>query len=204
MQMRDRTKAMFAEELENMLREMPLSKVRVSRLCERCGATTPTFYYYFRDKYELVAWVFLRDYALATGDAAREYTPELLAEVNGRLEARKAFYQRCFEDKGQNNIDDYCFEFNMRTAAKAFAHANGGAAMTADQESAVRYHNYGVMGMFRDWLFDRGSMTSAKLSELLFERTPGFLKDAYGSYPYSMDEALSQTGKETRRIKETG
>ena len=35
MQMRDRTKAMFAEELENMLREMPLSKVRVGAALER-------------------------------------------------------------------------------------------------------------------------------------------------------------------------
>ena len=55
MQMKDRTKIMFAEELENMLKDIPLEKVRVAKLCERCGATPPTFYYYFHDKYELVA-----------------------------------------------------------------------------------------------------------------------------------------------------
>ena len=204
MRMRDRTKAMFAEELEEMLREMPLSKVRVSRLCERCGATTPTFYYYFHDKYELVAWVFLRDYSHVTGDSAREYTPELLNEMNDRLESRKLFYQRCFEDSGQNCIDEYCSDFNMRMAERAFSHAHDGAAMSAEQRSAVRYHNYGVMGMFRDWLFDRGSLTSAEMSSFLFERTPDFLKEAYGSYPHSMDETLSQVGKDTRRIKEAG
>ena len=107
-------------------------------------------------------------------------------------------------DSGQNCIDEYCSDFNMRMAERAFSHAHDGAAMSAEQRSAVRYHNYGVMGMFRDWLFGRGPLTSAEMSSFLFERTPDFLKEAYGSYPYSMDETLSQTGKDTRRIKETG
>ena len=201
MQMRDRTKAMFAEELEAMLQEMPLSKVRVSRLCERCGATTPTFYYYFHDKYELVAWVYLRDFSLATGDSVKGYSPGVLEEVNARLEARKPFYQACFSDRSQNNIEEYALEFNLRLADDAVLHATG-SRMTRDQLNAVRYHNYAILGMFRDWLYDRGDMTSAEMSEFLFERTPGFLKEAYGAYPYSAESILAQTGKETtRRVK---
>ena len=203
MHMKDRTKAMFAEELEAMLSEMPLSKVRVSQLCKRCGATTPTFYYYFHDKYELVAWVFLRDYSQAIGNGAREYTPELIGEVNDRFEARKRFYQRCFEDQGQNNIDDYCAEFNLRMAEDAYAHLHG-RAMSAEQTNAVRYHNFGVMGMFRDWLFDKGGMTSAEMSAFLYKRTPDFLKDAFSAYPYSIDATLAQTGKETTRARSAG
>lgn len=171
MRMKDRTKAMFAEELEAMLTEMPLSKVRVSRLCERCGATTPTFYYYFHDKYELVAWVYLRDFSLATGDSAKGYSPEVLEEVNARLEARKPFYMACFEDRSQNNIEEYALEFNLRLAGDAVLHATG-SRMTRDQRNAVRYHNFAVMGMFRDWLYDRDDITSAEMSAFLFERTP--------------------------------
>ena len=61
MSMKDRTKAMFADELEKMLEEMPLEKVRVLDICRRCEATPPTFYYHFHDKYELVAWIFLKE-----------------------------------------------------------------------------------------------------------------------------------------------
>lgn len=132
--------------------------------------------------------------------SAREYTAELLEEVNASIEARKAFYQACFEDKGQNNIEEYALEFNLRLADDAVLHATG-FSMTRDQRNAVRYHNYAVMGMFRDWLYDRDDMASAEMSAFLFERTPDFLKEAYCAYPYSVDEILARTGKETRRIK---
>ena len=52
---KNRTKKLFATELERMLTEMPLSKVRVKDLCERCGAQRQAFYYHFQDKYDLVA-----------------------------------------------------------------------------------------------------------------------------------------------------
>ena len=153
------------------------------------------------DKYELVAWVFLRDFSLATGDSVKGYSPGVLEEVNARLEARKPFYQACFSDRSQNNIEEYALEFNLRLADDAVLHATG-SRMTRDQFNAVRYHNYAILGMFRDWLYDRGDMTSVEMSEFLFERTPGFLKEAYGAYPYSAESILAQTGKETtRRVK---
>ena len=52
------TKGMFADELEAMMERMPLSKVRVRDLCERCGVERRVFYYHFKDKYDLVAWMF--------------------------------------------------------------------------------------------------------------------------------------------------
>lgn len=39
MKMKDRTKIMFAEELENMLKTTDMDKIRVVELCRRCGAT---------------------------------------------------------------------------------------------------------------------------------------------------------------------
>lgn len=91
--MKDRTKIMFAEGLENMLKDMPLDKVRVAKLCERCGTTPPTFYYYFHDKYELVAWMFLQDFSLAVGDKPPKYSTDILNTVSRQLEKRKKSYR---------------------------------------------------------------------------------------------------------------
>ena len=197
MPMKDRTKLMFADELEVMLSEMPLSKVRVTELCRRCGATTPTFYYYFHDKYELVAWVYLRDFASVVGGGA-EYTPEVLDAMNVRYEERRTFYQRCFEDGSQNSIERYMREFALQISIDAYSHANGGAVLMGEQLWAVRYHIHGIVGMFIDWLFGRTDMTGAQMSVLLFERTPDFLKEAFSEYPYSTEDLLSRAVKQTR------
>ena len=55
--------------------------VRVSDLCERCGVERRVFYYHFKDKYDLVAWMFEQDYQAARERGAPS-TQELYAEAN--------------------------------------------------------------------------------------------------------------------------
>lgn len=175
--MKERTKQMFADELERMVAEMPLSKVRVQELCRRCETVPQTFYYHFHDKYELVAWMYMRDYGSA-GTQSDPYSPETLERTNRAFEERKTFYRRCFTERAQNSIAEYMFETAVSLGGDAMART--GDKMTRRQELAVRYHCYGIVGMFGEWLKDDGSITTSELSDLLFERTPDFLKDAFG------------------------
>lgn len=200
MQMKDRTKIMFADTLEEMLKEMPLEKVRVSKLCERCGATKPTFYYYFHDKYELVAWMFLQDFAVVHADKDPSYTAEGLNQNTMQMAKRRTFYQKAFDDSSQNSIGKYMQEFCLQIAREAVLYHTG-KEMTQDQEFATRYHTYGIMGMFIEWLFG-DTMTTEYLTSSLFDRTPDFLKEAFSVYSYSTDNILKRTGKATKNIRE--
>ena len=196
-QMKDRTKIMFAETLEEMLKDMPLEKVRVAKLCEQCGATTPTFYYHFHDKYELVAWMFLQDFADEYGNKEPSYTSGRLNQTTMRMARRRRFYQRAFDDVSQNSITHYLQFFNLQLAREAVTHYTG-QPMSADQEFATKYHIYGIVGMFREWLFGE-DMTTECLTAHLFEKTPDFLKEAFAVYPYSTEGILACAGKKTRK-----
>ena len=196
MAMKDRTKIMFADTLEDMLKSMPLEKVRVGKLCERCGASTPTFYYYFHDKYELVAWMFLQDFAGEVGDKEPEYTPGTLNRSTVRMAKRRQFYQRAIDDKSQNSIVTYMEEFSMQISREAVRHATG-KELTPEQEFAVKYHIHGINGMLREWLFT-DNMTTEFLTNELYARTPDFLKEAFAVYPFSTENLLSRAGKNTR------
>lgn len=200
MQMKDRTKIMFADTLEEMLREMPLDKVRVARLCSRCGASTPTFYYYFHDKYELVAWMFLQDFASAFADQDPEYTPERMNRSTIRFAERRNFYQKAFDDRSQNSIGKYLIDFNLQISREAVKYYTG-KDLTADQEFAVKYHIYGVSGMFIEWLFGK-DLSAEYLNTSLYDRTPDFLREAFAVFPYSTDNLLSRTGKSTKQVSE--
>lgn len=200
MKMKDRTKVMFADTLEDMLMEMPLDKVRVAKLCERCGATTPTFYYYFHDKYELVAWMFLQDFAGAFADKDPEYSPDRMNESTVRFAKRRNFYQTAFDDRSQNSIAEYLIGFNIQITKDA-VRFHTGDELTADQEFTVKYHIYGVMGVFCEWLFGK-DMSADYLNASLYKKTPGFMKEAFSVYPYSADNLLGRTGKTTKKIKE--
>ena len=199
MKMKDRTKIMFADTLEEMLKKMPLDKVRVAKLCELCEAATPTFYYYFHDKYELVAWMFLQDFSEAFADQEPDYSPDRMNQSSVLFAKRRNFYQKAFDDSSQNSITKYLVDFNMQISKEAVKY-NTGLDLTRDQEFAIKYHIYGVMGMFREWLFGK-DMTAEYLNTSLYERTPDFLKEAFSVYPYSSDNLLKRAGKETKQIK---
>ena len=58
MALKDRTRRLFAETLIGLMETKSLQEIRVKDLCEKSGADRHTFYYHFRDKYELVAWIY--------------------------------------------------------------------------------------------------------------------------------------------------
>ena len=42
------------------MRSQSIEKIRVTEIYARAGVERPTFYYHFKDKYDLVAWIFFR------------------------------------------------------------------------------------------------------------------------------------------------
>ena len=55
------TKRALEQSLKNLLLKKPLSKITISDLTEDCGMNRMTFYYHFKDIYDLVEWACLTD-----------------------------------------------------------------------------------------------------------------------------------------------
>ena len=53
------TKNALATSLKNLMKEKPFEKISVSDICDACGMNRKSFYYHFKDKYDLVNWIFL-------------------------------------------------------------------------------------------------------------------------------------------------
>ena len=53
------TKRALAASLIKLLSQKPLDKVTVKDIIEDCGVNRQTFYYHFKDIYDLVDWIFL-------------------------------------------------------------------------------------------------------------------------------------------------
>ena len=58
----DRTKQLFADKILQLAKHKPIKDIQIKELCALCGVERTTFYYHFRDKYELVAWIFKQNY----------------------------------------------------------------------------------------------------------------------------------------------
>lgn len=45
--------------MKKLMEKKPFSKISVGDICEDCGMNRKSFYYHFRDKYDLVNWIFM-------------------------------------------------------------------------------------------------------------------------------------------------
>ena len=61
------TKRAFASSLKKMLAKRPLEKIRVIDITEDCGVNRQTFYYHFKDIYDLLEWVYTNEATKALG-----------------------------------------------------------------------------------------------------------------------------------------
>lgn len=174
------TKGMFADELETMMERMPLSKVRIADLCARCGVERRVFYYHFKDKYDLVAWMFERDYLAASGEFA-PYTQGLYAEAHRRLWARRAFYRRAFEEDSQNSIYRYLLDLSANANEKALKRHLGVTVLADEMAFVARHFAHGNVGCVVDWLRGTLNMSAESLASCMFAAMPKILCDAYAA-----------------------
>ena len=49
---------MVSQLAQEGINEQSFEKISVSDICERCGMNRKSFYYHFKDKYDLVNWIF--------------------------------------------------------------------------------------------------------------------------------------------------
>ena len=174
------TKGMFADELERMMADRALSKVRVADLCARCGVERRVFYYHFKDKYDLVAWMFERDYSAAT-DVHAPYSEELYAEAHRRLWARRAFYRRAFEEDEQNSIQRYLLALSVEANELALRRYLGVKKLSRAHTFEARHFAHGNVGCVTDWLRGGFAATPEQLARDMFACMPKTLREAYAA-----------------------
>lgn len=63
--MSELTKRALEQSLKNLLLQKPLNKITISDIADDCGINRMTFYYHFKDIYDLVEWSCQEDAAKA-------------------------------------------------------------------------------------------------------------------------------------------
>ena len=54
------TKEFLADSFLELAEKRPINKITIANIVENCGVTQPTFYRYFKDKYDMIAWIYAR------------------------------------------------------------------------------------------------------------------------------------------------
>ena len=104
------TKRALAQALKDLMRHQSFQKISVGEICEACGMNRKSFYYHFRDKHDLVCWIFQTEFFehLHMTDGFTGWS--LLSDACGYLYGERAFYRDILAIDGQNSLREYLKE----------------------------------------------------------------------------------------------
>lgn len=102
----NRTRQELSAALRALLRQRPLDQIRVRELTELCRLRRQSFYYHFKDVYDLFAWAVREERALLQGrlEECLTWRQALLALLD-RAGEQSAFYRAVLDQGGQAGLE---------------------------------------------------------------------------------------------------
>ncbi len=115
----DDTKRMIAAALKKLMGQKSFEKISVTDICDDCSLNRKSFYYHFKDKYDLVNWIFQDEFLNRIDPDSYEVGWDMIEDVCDLFYNNRDFYLAALEIQGQNSFHDYVFE-SMHPLAHVF------------------------------------------------------------------------------------
>jgi len=103
------TKRALAAAMKELVAKEPFAKISVADICDRCEMSRKSFYYHFKDKYDLVTWIFDSEFLelVRKNDDASITKWDRLEVFFVYLYENRIFYRKALQIEGQNSIAEH-------------------------------------------------------------------------------------------------
>lgn len=101
------TKRALASSLKELMETKPFPKISVSDICEACKMSRKSFYYHFKDKYDLVNWIYYTECVAAIREKEYHTDWDLLEDLCVYFYENRSFYRKTLSVDGQNSFSEY-------------------------------------------------------------------------------------------------
>ena len=150
------TKRALVQSLKELLTEKPLDKITVTDLTEHCGVNRMTFYYHFKDIYDLVEWACLED-ARAALEEKKTYATwqEGFLQIFEAVRANKPFIMNVYRCVHQEQVERYLRPLVDHLLLDVVnEEAAGMTVRDEDKAFIARVYSYVFIGLMLDWIKD--------------------------------------------------
>lgn len=150
------TKRALEQSLKNLLLKKPLTKITINDIAEDCGINRMTFYYHFRDIYDLVEWVCLEDARKALEEKKTYDTwQQGYLQIFEVVRENKPFVMNVYRCVHQEQVEKYVKPLVDNLVMGIIREEIGDMVVRdEDQEFIARTYSYIFIGTMLDWIKD--------------------------------------------------
>jgi probable dihydroxyacetone kinase regulator len=152
--MSQHTKAAMAESLKKMLSRTTLDKITVKDIADDCDVNRQTFYYHFKDIYDLVEWIVNNATVEALGDNSdTESCKKGYISILESLRENKALITNLYRSISRKTLEEYIGDIFYKYLLDIIIdHAEGMSVSYENITFIARFYKYSFTGLLLDWV----------------------------------------------------
>ena len=132
------TKRALEQSLKNLLLKKPLTKITINDITEDCGINRMTFYYHFKDIYDLVEWSCLEDARKALEEKKTHDTwQEGFLNIFEAVLANKPFIMNVYRNVDRERIENYLFRLTYDLIAGVVEEKSKGLDISEEDKKFI-------------------------------------------------------------------
>ena len=150
------TKRALEQSLKNLLLKKPLTKITVGDITDDCGINRMTFYYHFKDIYDLVEWSCLEDAKRALDEKKTFDTwQQGLLEIFKAVQENKPFILNVYRCVHREQVEKYLQPLVDQLLLNVInEEAAGITVRDEDKQFIAQVYSYMFIGLMLDWIKD--------------------------------------------------
>ena len=161
------TKRALVASLKDLLAEKPLDKITVTDLTEHCGVNRMTFYYHFKDIYDLVEWACIESATRAlAGQKTYDTWQQGFLQILEALRKDKAFFTSVYRSISREQLENYLYRLTYDLMMGVVEErAAGMTVRPEDKEFIANFYKFAFVGLTLDWIKNDMRQDPAQLVE---------------------------------------
>ena len=150
------TKRALEQSLKNLLLKKPLTKITINDIAEDCGINRMTFYYHFKDIYDLVEWSCLEDARKALEkNKTYDTWQQGFLQIFETVRENKPFVMNVYRCVHREQVERYLGPLVDRLLLGVInEEADGITVRDEDKQFIAQVYSYIFIGLMLDWIKD--------------------------------------------------
>ena len=178
------TKRAMEAALKKLLLEKPLTKITVSDITEECGMNRMTFYYHFKDIYDLVEWSCLEDAKHALDEKKTYETwQQGLLQIFEAVKENKPFILNVYRCVHREQVEKYLQPLVDQLLLGVINEETGNMTIRdEDKQFIAQIYSYIFIGLMLDWIKDDMREDPQPLVDRLARLIKGSMSEALSRF----------------------
>lgn len=148
------TKRALAASLKNMLLKKPLNKITINDIAEDCGINRMTFYYHFKDIYDLVEWTCEEEAAKALeGNKTYDTWQQGFLNIFNAVLENKPFIINVYRSVSREQVELYLYKVTYDLLIGVVNERSADITVSDDDKKFIAdFYKFAFVGIMLEWI----------------------------------------------------